>query len=86
MLLRGVSLGLASIAAMIGLVFPFLLAPRATGLNQTILLFMMAGISGAFIYGVGFRMRNKWLECLIHPAVIWPLLAASAGGLVWLRF
>jgi len=85
LLLRVVSLALASIAALVGLVFPFLLAPRATGLNQTILLFMMAGISGAFIYGVGFRMRNKWLEYLIHPAVTWPLLAVSAGGLVWLR-
>ncbi len=84
-MLRGVSLGLAGIAAIVGLVFPFLLAPRATGLNQTILLFMMAGISGAFIYGVGFRMRNRWLAWLIHPAVTWPLLAASAGGLVWLR-
>jgi len=83
--MRGVSLALAGIAAVIGLVFPFLLAPRATGLNQTILLFMMAGVSGAFIHGVGFRIRNKWLEYLIHPAVTWPLLAVSAGGLVWLR-
>jgi predicted membrane protein len=83
--MRGVSLGLASIAAVIGLVFPFLLAPRPTGLNQTILLFMMAGISGAFIYGVGFRIENKWLASLTHPAFTWPLLAASAGGLIWLR-
>jgi predicted membrane protein len=83
--MRGVSLGLACIAALIGLVFPFLLAPRATGLNQTILLFMMAGMSGAFIYGVGFRIRNKWLESLTHPAFTMPLLAASAGGLIWLR-
>jgi len=83
--MRGVSLVLAGIAAVIGLVFPFLLAPRATGLNQTILLFMMAGISGAFIYGVGFRIKNRWLETLTHPAFTWPLLAASAGGLVWLR-
>ena len=84
-MLRGVSLGLAAIASIIGLVFPFLLAQRATGLNQTVLLVMMAAISGAFIYGVGFHTQMKWLNILISPAITWPLLAAAAGGLVLLR-
>jgi predicted membrane protein len=84
--LRGVSLALAGIASVIGLVFPFLLAPRATGLNQTILLFMMAGISGAFIDGVGFRIENAWLKTLTHPAFTWPIITLTAGALIFLRF
>jgi predicted membrane protein len=83
--LRGISLGGAAIAAGIGLVFPFLLARHATALNQTILLGMMASVSGAFIYGVGFRVENKWLEFLTRPVFTWPLLVAGAAGLVLLR-
>jgi predicted membrane protein len=83
--LRGISLGAAAIAACIGLVFPYLLARHATALNQTILLGMMAGISGAFIYGVGFRMENKWFEFLTRPLFTWPLLAVGAAALVLLQ-
>ena len=84
-MLRGISLGGAAISAGIGLVFPFLLARHATALNQTILLAMMAGVAGAFIYGVGFRMENRWLELFTRPVFTWPLLVAGAVGLVLLR-
>lgn len=82
---RGVSLAFAGTASLIGLVFPFLLARQATGLNQMILLVMMAGIAGAFIYGAGFRPGSRLLRLCIAPAVTWTAMLASLGALVSLR-
>jgi len=84
-MLRGISLALAGAAAIIGLVFPFLAATQATALNQSIILVMLLGISGAFAYGVGFRVQNKWLATFTHPAFTWPLITAGALSLALLR-
>ena len=67
---------------MIGLVFPFVLGTQATGLNQSLLLVMMLGIIGAFIYGVGFRPAQKWLRALISPALTWPVMLLSCATLL----
>lgn len=84
-MLRGASLVFASITSMIGLVFPYVLAPQATALNQSILLVMMAAITGAFIHGVGFQPRAKWIDDLISPIITWPILALTIGSLLALR-
>lgn len=83
--MRAVSLCLAAVASLIGLVFPFLLARQPTNLNQSILLFLMAGIAGAFIYGAGFQPQSRLARCLIGPWASWPILLGSLGGLFWLR-
>jgi predicted membrane protein len=85
LILRAVSLALAGLASVIVLVFPFLLARRATGLNQSILLLMMAGIAGAFIYGAGFRPARKTLRIAIRPALTWALIIGSLAALAALR-
>jgi predicted membrane protein len=82
---RGISLVLAGIAAIIGLIFPFLAATRPTALNQSVILIMLLGISGAFIHGVGFRIQNKWMASVTHPAFTWPLITAGAVWLFLLR-
>jgi len=82
--MRAASLGIAGVASVIGLVFPFWLARRATDLNQTILLVLMAGIVGAFVYGAGFRLAG-WARWMIAPAVTWPVLGASLGALLAMR-
>ncbi len=84
-MLRAVSLGFAASASVLGLVFPFLLARQATGMNQMILLLMMAGIAGAFIYGAGFRPESRVLRLCIAPAVTWTAMLASLGALVAMR-
>lgn len=84
-MLRALSLILAAAASIIGLVFPFLLARQATGLNQMVLLLMMAGIGGGFIYGAGFRPESKALRLCIAPAVTRTAMLASLGALVALR-
>jgi predicted membrane protein len=80
--LRGTSLVLASIFAVCGIIFPYALAQRATALNQSIILLMLAATSGAFIYGVGFQIRTKWLNDLISPAITWPVLALTVLSLL----
>jgi predicted membrane protein len=84
-MLRGASLIFATITSVVGLVFPYVLAQQATALNQSILLLMMAAISGAFIYGVGFQPRAKWVSLLISPFITWSVLALTTGSLLALR-
>jgi len=83
--LQLLSLILAVAASVTGLVFPFVLARQATGLNQMIVLLMMAGIAGAFIYGAGFRPENRVLRLCTGPAVTWTVMLACLGALVSLR-
>jgi predicted membrane protein len=84
-MLRGVSLVFGGIASMLGLVFPYALARQATTLNQSIILVMMAAISGAFIYGVGFQPQAKWVSHFISPILTWPVLALTTASLLALR-
>ncbi len=83
--MRAASLFIAAMASMIGLVAPFLLARQATGLNQTILLVMMAGVIGAFIYGAGFQPANRALRLAMRPALTWPLTIGALVVLLALR-
>jgi predicted membrane protein len=83
--LRAASLVFAACASVLGLVFPFLLARQATGLNQMILLVMMAGIAGAFIYGAGFQPESRVLRRCIAPAVTWTAMLASLAALAAIR-
>jgi predicted membrane protein len=83
--MRAASLAFAGAASLIGLIFPFWLARQATDLNQTILLVLMAGIMGAFIYGAGFAPQNRTARWAISPGVTWPLLAGSLGALLIIR-
>jgi predicted membrane protein len=84
-MLRVTSLIMAGTASIIGSVFPFMLARQATGLNQTILLIMMLGVTGAFIYGAGFRPPQKWLSIITAPALTWPIMLGCFAILVYIR-
>jgi predicted membrane protein len=83
--LRTASFILAAAVSIIGLVFPFLLARQANGLNQSILLVLMAGIAGAFIYGAGFRPAAKLLQIATAPWLTWPLMLGSLAALAMIR-
>lgn len=60
---RGISLCLGVTAMIIGSIFPFALGLKATGLNQSILLIVMLGVTGAFIHGAGFTSKAKRSAC-----------------------
>jgi predicted membrane protein len=82
---RAGSLCLAITASIIGLVFPYLLAARATGLNQSVLLVMIFGIAGAFIHGAGFTPSNRAVKLLISPYVTWVSILGPLGMLIAIR-
>lgn len=42
--------------------------------NHTVLMLVMIGISGGFIYGVGFLPRFWLWKWLFSPYVAWPLM------------
>jgi predicted membrane protein len=84
-MLRGVSLAFATIAGIIGLVFPYALARQPTALNQSIIMVMLAATSGAFIYGVGFEPRSRWLNHLTRPPITWSVLALATASLLIIR-
>jgi predicted membrane protein len=83
--MRAASLIIAAAASLIGLIFPFWLGRQPTGLNQSVLLVMMAGIAGAFIYGTGFAPEQSLVRRLVGPAVTWPLMIGGFSVLIALR-
>jgi predicted membrane protein len=84
-MLRAVSLGLALLLSVIGSTVPFVLARHPTGLNQTLLLVMMLGVTGGFVHGVGIRVENKWAQRLTAPVLTWPLMLGCFGAMLMLR-
>ena len=73
---HAVSLMLA-IAASLGLLFlPAMrggeLSPGAHGLLTPLLLV----VCGCYAHGVGFRPRMRLLRTILHPAILWLLMAA----------
>jgi predicted membrane protein len=82
---RVLSLAASSLLSLVGMIFPFVLGRVPTALNQSLLLLMMAGVAGGFIYGAGFQPAQTWLRTIIAPAFTWPLMGLSFSLLVWLR-
>jgi predicted membrane protein len=76
---------LAGGLSLIGLVFPFLLGMRATGLNQSLLTVMMLGICAAFVHGFGFTPGNVWARRAVSPAVTWPVMLGTCGAMLLVR-
>ncbi|MCG2574555.1 MULTISPECIES: cyd operon YbgE family protein [Acinetobacter] len=77
-----VSFMLALPLAAILLIYPSLMLDANGHYNHSVLMLVMLGISGGFIYGVGF-VPQFWLwKWLFNPIVAWPLMAV--GYYLWL--
>ncbi|MHA3090938.1 cyd operon YbgE family protein [Acinetobacter brisouii] len=77
-----VSFMLALPLAGILLVYPSLMLDANGHYNHSVLMLVMLGISGGFIYGVGFIPRWWLWKWLFSPLVAWPLMAV--GYYLWL--
>lgn len=77
-----VSFMLALPLAAILLVYPSLMLDENGHYNHSILMLVMLGISGGFIYGVGFVPRWWLWKWLFSPLVSWPLMII--GYYLWL--
>jgi predicted membrane protein len=80
-LARAISLALAVLTSLVGLLVPFLLARRLDAATHAALSLMMLGLAGAFVHGLGFRPRSAALAVLFSPSVAWPLIL---GPILWL--
>ncbi|MHA3059578.1 cyd operon YbgE family protein [Acinetobacter sp. ANC 4636] len=77
-----VSFMLALPLAGILLVYPSLMLDANGHYNHSVLMLVMLGISGGFIYGVGFIPRWWLWKWLFSPVVAWPLM--TIGYYLWL--
>jgi predicted membrane protein len=70
---------------LIGSIFPFILAKHPTGLNQSLCLVVMIGMTSAFIHGTGFQPRPRSLNWFASPAFAWPVTLLGLGAMAYLR-
>lgn len=82
---RVVSLLLGMAVMLVSSIFPFVLAKHATGLNQSIFLMVMIGMTGAFIHGTGFQPRLRIWRWLASPIFAWPLMIFGFGAMAALK-
>jgi len=43
---------------------------------------LLLGVSGAFVYGIGFRPESKFVRIVLGPAAAWILIACGTGLLL----
>ncbi|UXJ59038.1 MULTISPECIES: cyd operon YbgE family protein [Acinetobacter] len=77
-----ISFLLALPLAAILLVNPSLMLDQQGHYNHSILMLVMLGISGGFIYGVGFLPKFWLWKWLFSPLISWPLMLL--GYYIWL--
>lgn len=77
-----ISFTLALPLAAILMIYPSLMLDANGHYSHPLLMLVMLGVSGGFIYGIGF-MPQFWLwKWLFSPLISWPLMAL--GYYIWL--
>ena len=82
-LVMTISFLLALPLAAILLVAPSLMLDENGHYSHPMLMLVMIGISGGFIYGVGFIPKFWLWKWLFSPYISWPLMIL--GYIIWLR-
>lgn len=80
---RAFSLALALGTSFVLLLLPFLLTRRMNASAHIVLPFMLLGVSGAFVHGLGFKPRAPLWRWIFAPYVGWILII---GGIGWFAF
>jgi predicted membrane protein len=77
--LRTISFVLALVPTAAIFLYPRLVgAGSPDGLDYTLLVLTLSGISAAFAHGVGFVPRNRLLGWVLSPAYAWPAIGVGA--------
>lgn len=63
------------------LIFPYLLGSPPSSRVHALLPFLLFGVSGAWVHGLGFVPARQLWRILFGPPVVWPLIAV-AGMLI----
>lgn len=64
------------------MLYPYVLGTDVTPTAHAALPILLLGVSGALVYGVGYRPDNRLLRILFGPLVSWLLMVIGAGLLV----
>jgi predicted membrane protein len=78
---RAVSLVAATTAAVLLLVFPFVLGTRLAPHDHAALVVLMIGVSSAFVHGFGYEPQRQAWRVLFNPLTGWPAMLAGAAWL-----
>ncbi|MEB3766334.1 cyd operon YbgE family protein [Acinetobacter sp. MD2] len=76
------SFTLALPLAAILMIYPSLMLDANGHYSHPLLMLVMLGISGGFIYGVGFKPQFWLWKWLFSPFISWPLM--GLGYFIWL--
>jgi predicted membrane protein len=79
---RPVSFGIALVASLLLMLFPFLLRGIDGTRLHTGLPVLMLGVAGMFVYGIGYVPDNKIVRILFGPACAWILIIAGGSLLL----
>lgn len=79
---RGISLLLASPLALVFLIHPALMLDADGHYSHGQLMFVMLGIAGGFVHGVGFDPKNRAWRILLGPEMAWILLTTGYALLI----
>ena len=52
--------------------------PRAIASDMSSLVLLLLGMSFCFVYGVGFKARNRFLAFLFSPLVAWTCVGVAS--------
>lgn len=83
---RAASLAAASGLSAVLLLYPRILGSRLGPVEHSVLPVLLTGISGAFVFGLGYRPDNRVARCLASPAVTWGLMGFGITVLALRRF
>ena len=76
---RALSLVLALSVTAVVVAAPRLLAGSMHEVPHGLLALLLLGMSAAYVHGVGYVPRRRWLRPLAGPLVAWPLIGATAA-------
>ncbi|MFT0212388.1 cyd operon YbgE family protein [Pseudomonas sp. F1_0610] len=79
---RVISWLLATPMCLLLLVHPSAMLDSSGSYSHSLLMFVMLGVSGGFIHGVGFHPRHIIWKLLFHPLLAWLLMLLGYG--LWL--
>jgi hypothetical protein len=77
--MRAVSLIAASGISLALLLDPYLLRSFSLARIHEGLPFVLLGVAGAFVHGLGYKATGRIARALIHPALCWLLLGFGAA-------
>lgn len=76
---RGISLLAALAISAVLMLYPYAVGTQMTARTHIALPFLLFGVSGGFVHGLGFKPDSRVLRAVFSPLVAWPLIVVGIG-------